>query len=139
MRGAHTRKQEAAVAMLDLEEPRCARALYNAISDLQKNADDLPVSLGTVKKVTGFPELSVLRAELDKAAARPPPASSAKPRKMAAVATAAMVKSRVDKAAKGARWKAVCIRWVLCTTGGLRARLCMAETRGCARAQVAAR
>lgn len=91
------------MAMLDLEEPRCARALHNAISDLQKNADDLPVSLSTVKKVTGFPELSVLRAELDKAAARPPPASSPKPRKMAAVATAAMVKSRVEKAAKGAR------------------------------------
>ena len=101
--GAHAEKQEAAVAMLDLEEPRCARALHNAISDLQKNADDLPVSLSTVKKVTGFPELAVLRAELDKAAAKPQPASSAKPRKMAAVATAAMVKSRVEKAAKGAR------------------------------------
>ena len=43
--------QEAAIAMLDLEEPRCARALHNVIADLQKNAEDLPVPLALVKKV----------------------------------------------------------------------------------------
>ena len=52
-------------------------------------------------QVTGFPELSVLRAELEKAAARPQPAPSAKPRKMAVVANAALLKSRVDKVSKG--------------------------------------